>query len=295
MPSPGLPAARAHTSTPAQADRHDHPLGAERDPDADAPGHGSFRLNAVVTRTSVLLGLLLDLTSQQPSAGVGGASLAICATSARFLRAGERPATARRTRPFRPPHSHQTARRPRNCEYRADDCDGDDCGGRPAPHAGLLTNRLMPGQHRHTLRPRDASCYGSGSSPFAARPADRLTRLSARYGRAMPEVGSSPPRASHGPRACRSSAPTPRTSPARAARTRSAPARARTSESAKPTRRTVASPSTSSADPGDPDADSEPPGRVLDRETVRRLLERLHVRGGQRRKCADGLRAMPPA
>ena len=81
----GLPAARTDAPTPAQPDGHDHPLGTEADVDDGRPRETEQPLECGGDAHVALLAEPLTFDSQQPPAEGGGASLAICATSAKFL------------------------------------------------------------------------------------------------------------------------------------------------------------------------------------------------------------------
>src|SRR5439155_5470859 len=69
-----LPALRADAPLPAQPDRHDHPLGRERDPCYGRPRQAKHPVECGADAHVALPSLLLDLTSQQPAAEGGGAS-----------------------------------------------------------------------------------------------------------------------------------------------------------------------------------------------------------------------------
>jgi hypothetical protein len=81
----GLPAARADAQAPAQPDGHDHPLSTEADIDDGRPGEPEQPLERGADAHVALLAEPLTFDSQQPPGEGGGASLAICATSAKFL------------------------------------------------------------------------------------------------------------------------------------------------------------------------------------------------------------------
>jgi hypothetical protein len=81
----GLPTARADAPAATQADGHDHPLGSEADVDDRRPGQAEQPLECGGDAHVALLAEPLTFDSQQPPAEGGGASLAFCATSARFL------------------------------------------------------------------------------------------------------------------------------------------------------------------------------------------------------------------
>ena len=85
---PGLPAARAHPSAPAQPDGHDHPLNAEADVDHRRAGQAQQSVECRGDAHVVLLAGRLTSNSQQPAPGAGGAS----------LRSAQPPKTSRRPR-----------------------------------------------------------------------------------------------------------------------------------------------------------------------------------------------------
>jgi hypothetical protein len=81
-----LAAQRADPSPAAQADRHNDPLGAEGHVDDGRPGQTQQPLECGGDAHVALPSKPLVMSNQQPAAEGGGASLAIRATSARFLR-----------------------------------------------------------------------------------------------------------------------------------------------------------------------------------------------------------------
>src|SRR5215212_3960214 len=80
----GLPAPRADASPAPQPHGHDHPLGTELDVDHGCPGQAEQPLECGADAHVALL--REPLTFEQPAACAegGGASLAFCATSAKF-------------------------------------------------------------------------------------------------------------------------------------------------------------------------------------------------------------------
>jgi hypothetical protein len=93
----GLHETKTDATPPPQPNGHDHPLGTEADVDDGRPGEAEQPLECGRDAHVALLAEPLTFDSQQPAAEGGGASLAICATSAKFL--------SRRTRRKRAPNA----------------------------------------------------------------------------------------------------------------------------------------------------------------------------------------------
>src|SRR5215217_8510187 len=81
----GLPAARADPPATAQADGHDHPLGAERDVRHSSAGQAQQALECGGDAHVALPCEPLAIRQPAACAEGGGASVAFCATSANFL------------------------------------------------------------------------------------------------------------------------------------------------------------------------------------------------------------------
>ena len=139
---PVCPQPRADPPPAPQPDRHDHPLGAERDVDhGRARAGASSRLNAVVTRTSSS-SRAADLQTAS-SLRRGRRRVARVLRNLRELpEAAARGSSARRTPPFRPPLHPQVERRPTFARRSECPC-GIACSSRGRPR-GCRPARARP-------------------------------------------------------------------------------------------------------------------------------------------------------
>src|SRR3954452_9337996 len=101
QPTAGLAADRAHTPPAPETDAHNHPLGAERNVDDGRSGQAKHPRECGLDAHAVLLCGPWIFSTRQPAPAGGGASLAICPTSAETLsrKAPAHAALATRTSP----------------------------------------------------------------------------------------------------------------------------------------------------------------------------------------------------